>query len=94
MKEFVKSLITAQKSHLFVWHQNHRSYLFDITYKTIDAMIWLAEKKLFCHFVHSFGPKPDETEEDFDYLVFLTYTVYQNLPKNLDIIPYNLLSNY
>ena len=58
-----------------------------ITHKTIDALISLAEKKPFCYFVHSFGPKPDGSEEDFDYLEFISNQKYESLPKNLNIIP-------
>ena len=71
-----------------------RSIRFDrkpkITETTINALISLAEKKPFCHFIHSFGIKPYYSKEGFDYLKFLTKKKYTNLPKNLDIIPFNV----
>ena len=60
----------------------------NITHKTINALISLTVKKPFCDFVHSFGRKPDESEERFDYLEFISNKKYENLPKNLEIIAF------
>ena len=64
-----------------------------ITHKTIDALISLAERKPKSDFVHSFGYKPynynKRSEQNLDYLEFLTDKKYENVPKNLNIIQYN-----
>ena len=59
-----------------------------LTDTTIDALIWLAEKKPFCHFVHSFSPKPDYIREE-NYIMFATNREYKTLPENLDLIPFD-----
>ena len=58
-----------------------------ITHKTIDALISLAERKPFRHFVYSFGRKSCNKSDD--YLEFLSGKKYENVPKNLNFIPYD-----